>query len=88
MLAREKIRFFADDYRDSDFAAARYGTGAGPVSRGQRGASSAGAANQLWQMDFKSPVGWEAPVGPLSVLDDHSRYAIALEGLWSTQPSP
>ena len=37
-----------------------------------------GAPNQLWQMDFKGPVGWEAPVGPLSVLDDHSRYAIAL----------
>ena len=45
------------------------------VQRFQRG-----AANQLWQMDFKSPVGWGAPVGPLSVLDDHSRYVIALEG--------
>jgi transposase InsO family protein len=46
------------------------------------------AANQLWQMDFKSPVGWDAPVGPLSVLDDHSRYAIALEGTWSTKAEP
>ena len=53
------------------------------VERFQRG-----AANQLWQMDFKSPVGWGAPVGPLSVLDDHSRYAIALEGTWSTQAEP
>jgi transposase InsO family protein len=53
------------------------------VERFQRG-----AANQLWQMDFKSPVGWDAPVGPLSVLDDHSRYAIALEGTWSTQAEP
>jgi len=44
--------------------------------------------NQLWQMDFKSPVGWEAPVGPLSVVDDHSRYAVALEGTWSTQAEP
>ena len=44
-----------------------------------------GAANQLWQMDFKSPIGWEAPVGPLSVLDDHSRYAITLQGTWSTR---
>lgn len=35
--------------------------------------------NQLWQMDFKSQKGWGgAPVGPLSILDDHSRYAIAL----------
>jgi transposase InsO family protein len=34
--------------------------------------------NQLWQMDFKSPKGWDQPVGPLSVLDDASRYAVAL----------
>jgi len=34
--------------------------------------------NQLWQMDFKSPKGWDQPVGPLSVLDDHSRYALTL----------
>jgi transposase InsO family protein len=36
------------------------------------------ACNQLWQMDFKSPKGWDQPVGPLSVIDDHSRYAITL----------
>jgi transposase InsO family protein len=53
------------------------------VERFQRG-----SANQLWQMDFKSPVGWDAPVGPLSVLDDHSRYALVLEGTWSTQAEP
>jgi transposase InsO family protein len=47
-----------------------------------------GAANQLWQMDFKSPVGWGAAVGPLSILDDHSRYAIALDGTWCTQAEP
>jgi transposase InsO family protein len=46
------------------------------------------APNQLWQMDFKSPVGWDAPVGPLSVLDDHSRYAIVLQGTWSTKAEP
>jgi transposase InsO family protein len=34
--------------------------------------------NQLWQMDFKSPKGWDQPVGPLSILDDHSRYVIDL----------
>ncbi len=44
-----------------------------------------GAPNQLWQMDFKSPVGWDAPVGPLSLLDDHSRYAVTLTGTWSTR---
>ena len=43
------------------------------------------APNQLWQMDFKGPVGWSAPVGPLSILDDHSRYVVALAGTWSTQ---
>lgn len=36
-------------------------------------------ANQLWQMDFKSPKGWGTHLGPLSVIDDHSRYVIALE---------
>ena len=39
-------------------------------------------------MDFKGPVGWEAPVGPLSVLDDHSRYVVALHGTWSTKAEP
>jgi len=34
-------------------------------------------------MDFKSPKGWDQPVGPLSVLDDASRYAIALDGTWT-----
>jgi len=34
--------------------------------------------NELWQMDFKGPKGWPQPVGPLSALDDHSRYLIAL----------
>lgn len=41
--------------------------------------------NQLWQMDFKGPKGWDQPVGPLSVLDDHSRYALALENTGSTR---
>jgi len=41
--------------------------------------------NQLWQMDFKSQKGWGRPVGPLSVLDDASRYAILLEGTWTTR---
>lgn len=43
------------------------------------------APNQLWQMDFKSPVGWEAPAGPLSVVDDCSRYVVALQGTWCTR---
>ena len=41
--------------------------------------------NELWQMDFKSPKGWNASVGPLSVIDDHSRYVIVLQALGSTR---
>jgi len=41
--------------------------------------------NQLWQMDFKSPKGWGQPVGPLSVIDDRSRYAITLFQTGSTR---
>jgi transposase InsO family protein len=47
-----------------------------------------GKPNELWQMDFKGPVGWEAPVGPLSVLDDCSRYVVVLQGTWSTRAEP
>lgn len=39
------------------------------------------APNQLWQMDFKGPKGFCRRSGPLSVLDDHSRYLLALEHL-------
>src|SRR5260370_38053744 len=42
------------------------------------------APNQLWQMDFKGPKGGDHPVGPLSVLDDHSRYLPALEDTGDT----
>jgi transposase InsO family protein len=41
--------------------------------------------NELWQMDFKGPQGFNRGVGPLSVLDDHSRYLLVLEQLGSTQ---
>jgi transposase InsO family protein len=44
--------------------------------------------NELWQMDFKGPCRWPQPVGPLSVLDDHSRYLIALAANGSTQAGP
>ena len=44
-----------------------------------------GTPNELWQMDFKSPKGWNAPIGPLSVLDDHSRYLLVLRATWSTR---
>lgn len=39
------------------------------------------APNELWQMDFKGPKGFRRRPGPLSVLDDHSRYLLALEHL-------
>jgi transposase InsO family protein len=41
--------------------------------------------NELWQMDFKSPKGWSAPIGPLSVIDDHSRYLLVLQATGSTR---
>lgn len=43
------------------------------------------APNQLWQMDFKGPKGWDEPVGPLSMLDDHSRYVTLLQRTGSTR---
>ena len=36
--------------------------------------------NELWQMDFKGPKNWPTSCTALSVIDDHSRYLIALEG--------
>jgi len=44
--------------------------------------------NELWQMDFKGPKDWPQRVGPLSVLDDHSRYLIALAANGSTHGEP
>jgi transposase InsO family protein len=44
--------------------------------------------NELWQMDFKGPRGWNQQVGPLAILDDHSRYLIGLQALGSTRAEP
>jgi len=41
--------------------------------------------NQLWQMDYKSPLGWGTHIGPLSVLDDHSRYLLVLAATGTTR---
>lgn len=43
--------------------------------------------NELWQMDFKGPQGFNrgSAVGPLSILDDHSRFLLALDHLGSTR---
>lgn len=41
--------------------------------------------NELWQMDFKGPKSWHQPVGPPSVLDDHSHYVVALEAHWAAR---
>jgi transposase InsO family protein len=40
-----------------------------------------GQPNELWQMDFKGPLRRGDDTGPLSVIDDHSRYVIALQAL-------
>jgi len=81
LLAREKVRLTRstihsvllrhDLVRDHD----RHSQA---TSRFERG-----TPNELWQMDFKSPKGWNAAVGPLSVLDDHSRYLLVLQAVWS-----
>ncbi len=42
------------------------------------------APNELWQMDFKGPLCPAERVGPLSVLDDHSRYVVALRKVANT----
>ena len=44
--------------------------------------------NELWQMDFKGPKGWPQIVGPLSVLDDHSRYVVVLAANGNTDGQP
>ena len=41
--------------------------------------------NQLWQMDFKGQREAAAHIGPLSVLDDHSRYLVGLEQIGNTR---
>ena len=42
------------------------------------------APNELWQMDFKGAKLWQQRVGPLSVIDDHSRYVLVLKAVTST----
>src|SRR6516162_5374623 len=39
------------------------------------------APNELWQMDFKGPQGFNKGIGPLSVQDDYSRYVVTLKQL-------
>ena len=46
------------------------------------------APNQLWQMDFKGPLCPAERVGPLSVLDDHSRYVVVLQKVGKHQRRP
>ena len=41
--------------------------------------------NQLWLMDFKGQKGSGVAIGPLSVLDDHSHYLVALEQTGTTR---
>jgi len=43
------------------------------------------APNELWQMDFKGPQGFNKRIGPLSVQDDYSRYVMALKQLGGTR---
>ncbi|HXH50486.1 MAG TPA: IS481 family transposase [Terriglobia bacterium] len=43
------------------------------------------APNELWQMDFKGAKDWNPVIGPLSVLDDHSRYVTVLQAVEGTR---
>jgi len=54
--------------------------GASGDARPARGRFEKARANELWQMDFKGHVGLagQGRLHPLTVLDDHSRYAIVL----------
>lgn len=45
--------------------------------------------NDLWQMDFKGPLEIQrVRIHPLSILDDHSRYLLKLEGCTSIRYEP
>ena len=44
--------------------------------------------NELWQMDFKGQKGSPAITGPLSVVDDHSRYLLTLTQTGTTAQAP
>lgn len=46
------------------------------------------APNELWQMDFKGPRGFRTRSGPLSVIDDHSRFVLVLEHLECARIEP
>lgn len=46
------------------------------------------APNELWQMDFKGPQGFNKGTGPLSIQDDYSRYLLALKPLGSQRFQP
>lgn len=46
------------------------------------------APNQLWQMDFKGPKGFRHRSGPLSLIDDHSRFVLVLKHLESARIEP
>jgi transposase InsO family protein len=43
--------------------------------------------NELWQMDFKGPQGFNKSSGPLSILDDFSRYLVVLRHLEANNSS-
>lgn len=58
----------------------REGDGHGPAPQRFERA----APNELWQMDFKGPLHKGDTLGPLSVLDDHSRYVVVLQKVAST----
>ena len=74
----------AADHDSPDFGAAQFGASAGSASAG--GATiPARSAERALADGFQRVGGMNAGTGPLSVLDDHSRYAIALAETGSTR---
>src|ERR1035441_164145 len=77
------------EYHSSHSVAARVGADRGSACGGAA-ALRARRAQPALADGFQRlhGTGWETAVGPLSVLDDHSRYLIALRGTWTTKAEP
>src|ERR1019366_7239883 len=77
------------EYHSSHSVAARVGADRGSACGGAA-ALRARRARPALADGFQRlhGTGWETAVGPLSVLDDHSRYLIALRGTWTTKAEP
>ena len=86
-LARRRKDSSAGDHGTPDFVAARFGASAGSVPH-RDATLRAARAEPVVADGFQKSGGMGRVGGPLSLLDDHSRYVIALDGTWSTKAEP